>query len=566
MSLWQGRIFELVWGNSRFTGIYPKLSERLLPDEGAQAAQNCWLTKGYPVPVPAMPNLTGRGTFQLTHKSIYKFDGEGNSQRWFAWAEDVFMVPAPITDDTQRRVIWTGDGKPKHIATTFMSTFTPPSKPPGARDLGVQVPAAAPTVTLGAAPANEDDDAVAEHHAWVFTYLTDLEEEGPPSPPSTVLTRKFDTDGSIQPVTITMPTSVTGATGINRKRIYRTATGTTDSSYQLLAEIPLATATYEDTTLTGSLGDTLISTFWDPPPANLDGLIALPNGVLAGFEGRDVYFSEPYQPHAWPRDYVQTLDFDIVGLGNFSTNVVVGTKGKPYIISGAHPDGASVARLELNQACASKHGFAEIDQMGVCFASTEGLVLVSPGGTQMISEKYFDKAAWQELEPEDMKAFYHDGSWVGYTDDKMIALNPNQDGVIEITHEGIRAHYRDPDDDTVYLLGDNDSRFTQGNVFLHEFQTEPQASPITARGMVWRSRLHIGRLRTFSAAQIVADDYPVTFILYGDNNEVFNGSVSGREPFRLPSTGIYSEWYYEISGSNAVRQVLIGTMAEMLGS
>ena len=548
----------MVWGNSQYEGIYPKLSERLLPENGAQTALNCWLTKRYPIPVPNNPTLTNRGQFGISTKTIYKFDGTGASSRWFEWNDDVFVVRSPITDDTNRRVIWTGDGAPKHTSTTIMQGggFTSPGTPV-ARTLGVPAPAAAPTVILGAL-TDENDEATAESHAWVYTFVTDLEEEGPPSPPSVVLTRGFNEDGTIQPVTVTTVGAVTGSTGVNRKRIYRTATGTAASAYLLVAEIPIAQTSYTDTSLTGTLGDALISLFWDPPPEDLDGLIALPNGVLAGFTGRDVYFSEPYQPHAWPTDYVQTLDEDIVGLGNFSTNLVVGTKGRPYIMSGADPANVAVARLELNQACASKHGFAEIDQMGVVFASTEGLVLVGPGGSRIVSEQYYDKQSWQALSPENMRAFYHDGSWVGYThDDGMLAVNATMNGVVTINHTDIQCHYRDPDDDTVYLL--DNSRF------LKAFGTHPVSS-VAARGMRWRGRIHVDALRTFSAAQVVAEGYPVTFKLFGNNTELYSKQVANRSPFRLPSMGLHADWFYEISGANGVQQVLIGTMAEMLGN
>ena len=548
----------MVWGNSQFEGIYPKVSERLLPDNGAQIAENCWLTRRYPIPTPNNPMLTDRGQFGNSTSTIFKFDGVGSAARWFQWNDDVFVVRAPVTDDTLRRVIWSGDGAPKHTTTAIMQGggFNSPGTPV-ARTLGVPAPGAAPTVVLGAV-TNEDDEATAESHAWVYTFVTDLEEEGPPSSPSVVLTRKFNADGTIQPVTVTTATSLTGSTGANRKRIYRTATGATSSAYLLVAEIPISQAAYTDQTLTGSLGDALISTFWDPPPEDLDGLIALPNGVLAGFLNRDVHFSEPYQPHAWPTDYIQTLDDDIVGMGNFGTNLVVGTKGRPYIMSGADPSSVSVARLELNQACASKHGFAEIDQMGVVFASTEGLVLVGPGGSSMVSEQYFDKQTWQALSPEDMRAFYHDGSWVGYTHDGgMVAVNATMNGVVEIGHTDIQCHYRDPDDDTVYLL--DNSRF------LKAFGTHPVSS-VAARGMRWRSRIHIGPLRTFSAAQVVADDYPVTFKIFGNDTEIYSKAVANRNPFRLPSMGLNSDWYYEVSGANAVRQVLVGNMSEMLGN
>ena len=237
----------MVWGNRKFTGIFPKVSPRLLSEEAAQVAQNCWLDRGHPRPIPQPRRVSGVPQFGAIVKSIYRFDGTGPSNdRWFAWNTEVDVVRAPVVEDTTRRTIWTGDDYPRHTSTRIMqgSGFNSPGIPISRR-LGIPAPTSAPSVALGTlttdpAPDPDDPDATptpaqpAEFHAYVFTWLSDLDEEGPPSPASTLLTRRFNSDGSIQSVTLTLPTSLTGAFGANRKRIYRTATGASGTTtYQL---------------------------------------------------------------------------------------------------------------------------------------------------------------------------------------------------------------------------------------------------------------------------------------------------------------------------------------------
>ena len=563
----------MLWGNRKFNGTFPRTDDRMLPEFAAQVAENCWLDRGYPRPVPALRLVNGSGgavaaadavEFDPAVKTIFRFD----ATRWFEWDTDVDAVRAPIFGDSVLRTVWTGAGRPRHTATTIMQGggFVSPGTPISRR-LGVPAPDDTPTATAGAY-TDEDDTAIAEHHAWVYTFLTDLDEEGPPSSPSDVIERGFNADGTILPVTLSdLPTAPPADWSANRKRLYRTATGTTGvTTYQLLATIDITAATYTDETLTGNLAEGLISSTWDPPPEDLAGLIALPNGVLAGFVDRDVWFSEPYQPHAWPADYTQAVDSDIVGLGNFGVNVLVGTRGKPYLISGSHPQQVATSRMEFAQVCAAKNSFASVDQQGVVFASAEGLVLVGPGGGQFISRKFYDRADWQALNPGQIRGVYHDGAYIAFTDDKATAINPAMEGTVEVVDAGVEAVFQDTERDRVYVI-DSQHR-------LAEWKTEPAAGD-SARTLKWRSGIQVGKKRTYYAAQVIADDYPVTFKLFGDGDELMSKAVADGSPFRLPKknpgdgdavehVGLHSEWEYEVSGDQAIREVRIGAMEDML--
>lgn len=99
------------------------------------------------------------------------------------------------------------------------------------------------------------------------------------------------------------------------------------------------------------------------------------NGVMVGFRDNEVYFSEPYLPHAWPARYRLTVDYPIVALGSFGTTIVVATEGRPFLITGSHPESMSQLELDLIEPCVSARSMASMGH-GVVYASRNGLVYV----------------------------------------------------------------------------------------------------------------------------------------------------------------------------------------------
>ena len=567
-------------GNRIFNGMYPRLSARLLPPEGALLAENCWLDRGTPRAVPE-PRATTISVPSTT-RTLFRYD----TNRFFRWRDDVDAVRAPVFSDTRTRVIWSGEQKAgetedtatvRHTSTQILSSFSSPGIP-FSRILGVPAPRSMPTVQLGDAPANtmtDEDDEDADPQAgqtalsssYVYTWVTDHAEEGPPSPPSPAVDRAINDAGTIQTATVSIPQDFPSGRGINLWRLYRTS----GAAFSLVAQgnarssaVPFA---YADSMTDSQLpGGTLVSEDWDPPPDGLKGLQALYNGVLAGFKGRDIHFSVPYQPHAWPEDYIVTLDAEIVGMAAYGVNLVVGTTGKPYLVSGNDPSVVAVQQLELDQPCVHKKSFAWIDQMGVCYASPDGLVLVGPKGGEFVSRDYYDREDWQALDLKNrlVDAVYHDGKYVMFLQDRTVAFSPT-DAPVVIRDSNIRGIYLDRENDIIYAQ--------QGGT-LNQWTTD---AGNTTRMMKWRSRLHVGPGMTVNAAQVFADA-PCTLILYYSMEEVDNYDASSvtketiavtegmlNRPFRIRPLGIWNHWVYEIQSQGSVQEVRIGRMNEMAG-
>jgi hypothetical protein len=254
--------------------------------------------------------------------------------------------------------------------------------------------------------------AILEARAYVYTYVTAYGEESPPSPP-TLVTGWNNATWTID--LFAPPADDTGVLrNITKKRIYRTISavgGQTD--YFLVTPIvapgnvlsPTAgdhdinLATYVDTELDTVIAGNIImpSATWFPPPEGLAGITSMPNGMLVGFKANEIWFCEPYRPHAWPPGYVITTEFPIVGIGVTGSSVVACTSGTPYIATGVNPGSMSEVKILIAEPCNSR-GSIVSTLSGVFYCSPNGLILVSGTGTASnVTELWITRDKWRSL-------------------------------------------------------------------------------------------------------------------------------------------------------------------------
>ena len=247
---------------------------------------------------------------------------------------------------------------------------------------------------------NATSQSVQEARSYVYTYLTEYDEESPPSPP-TVLTGWSNGTWTIslfQP-----PPDQIGVTrNIKKIRLYRSITAQAGATtYFHVADMDVTTATYLDT-----IGDDVIVTnfqlqsqLWTPPPENLQGIISMPNGMAVGWRDNEIWFCEPYRPHAWPASYVLTTEYPIVGLGVTGYSVVACTSGAPYVATGTAPGSMSATKVQQSEPCHSRGSIIGTND-GVYYTSPNGLILVTQyGSVQNTSELWITREKWQKLTP-----------------------------------------------------------------------------------------------------------------------------------------------------------------------
>jgi len=402
------------------------------------------------------------------------------------------------------------------------------------------------------------DPAFQERRFYTHTYVTEFGEEGPPAEPSA----EIDV-GRLQTVELTLPatnTSDTQGRVLEKRRIYRSNTGTEGAAFRFLAEVPLADTAYTDDSLSSELFEPLESIEWDPPPQGLVGLDVLPGGIFVGFENDTLYFSEPYRPHAWPRSYGIPVGHEIVAVGVFDVHVVVATRGYPSLVTGTDPRSMSRRRLEVTQACVSKQSMVSMGY-GCMYASKDGLVFVSANGAEVITRNHVRAEEWAGYVPESIRAFEYEGRYIGFYDDGLgqkggFVFDPREPdtGLTELNFWA-KGGFRDPESEHLYLLlGTNEI-----------VAWDASETPMTG---TWKSKLvHTAYPVNFGAARVIASSYNnLTFRLYADGNLVLEHAVVDRDPFMLPSGYTGMDWEVEVQGTDTVAEITFGETPEEVAS
>jgi len=497
-----------------FTGISPKVANRLLPDTAAQIADNCRLLSGGLRSFSDKLQIT-TNTLETEILSFMRMS-DGVSDYWLSWSKDVDYVRSQIAGDTAQRIYWTGDNEPRE-SNLAMAIAGGGLMPNSCFVMGVTAPLVAPTVT----PSGGSGASVSR--AYVETFVTPWGEESAPSPVSTVTTGKVDDTWALTALNAAPPNTATisgathasgvvtitasskhlrvgeelvhsgigGMTDLNghfviydipdtthykvllttaqtytsggewarvaphnttgmTRRIYRTLSG----EYFFVAEIAIGTTTYNDTKPDAGLGETLKTTGWDMPPTGLKGIIALANGSNAGFIGNEIMMSEPWQPHAWPTEYAQAIVFEVVGIAALGTSVVVGTKGNPYIITGSHPSNTSMEKAQQLNPCLSKRSMIDIG-VGVLYSSPDGLAFESGAHSEIATMTQFSRDEWSLLNPSSIRCSHHNGMVFGWHDKNAslhtgFAFNINTGAFASLSMPST-ASYVDPETGKMYV-------------------------------------------------------------------------------------------------------------------
>lgn len=434
-----------------FSGEIPKVAPRYLPEANAQLAYNCRLDDGALTPI-RQARLDA--TLTAPAASIYRHNGE-----WLSWPVPVNVVPGPVAQD---RLYITGDGAPK--VRVGNSTW----------DLAINPPATKPTVTTEGTIDPDNYETV----VYAYTFLTSLDEESEPS----VLSDPVEWSSGMTSVVSGFDPAPPDR--VNRMRIYRSQTGQTGAtSLNFIAERSYTTEPFVDPWGTNPIVEPISSVDYNAPPADLRGLIALPNGIMAGFVGKTIYFSEPYIPHAWPEKYTLSTDYEIVGLGAFGASMAVLTTGNPYVVSGTAPENMVMEKLELNLPCLSARGIVDLGT-AVAYPSHDGLVTISSAGAALVTREVVGRQQWQQLNPAGLVAGQFSGRYMasyGYS-----IAGTEQRGIIIIDVNGGSAVSRASDsaDDMFYEI-------QSGALYLLRNGTEVWQwdAPTQPNGeLIWRSK------------------------------------------------------------------------------
>ena len=579
----------------QFKGIAPQVSPRLLAEGFAQTAQNVELDSGRLVPIEADSATVLSGITPSTLQSVNKrsvwlyIDGADASKKWLQGVDNIYQdfMRGPIANDAFDRVYWTGDTYPQFGLSSTMISGTG-GFPAASYRLGLPAPAAALSVSKsGTADATQIPNDV----SYVYTYVDGVGAEGPPSPPSAIVSIT-DTEtvalSSIAAVPA-VPNGV-GSYYLNaaKKRIYRSNTGTENTQFQFLAEIAYTATAYTDTTDADELGEVLPSSTWIGPPNDVTGtypngmmlgLVFVSNGIAAGFTGNTLCLSEPYLPHAWPADYRISIEEPIVGLGVTGNGIAVLTEGTPYFVTGADPAAMTAVRLDTPEPCVNKQSIVDMGEY-VLYAGTEGLVAISGNETRIVTKGIISPKQWNtDFNPTTLQAFRYEDTYIAfnttgtdYTGWVFDSQSENANVTTLLLTADVRGGYIDQKNGDLYII--------VGNTLV---KWRGHAS--TLRTLTYKTKKFVTPAPTsMSWVSVDADTYPVTIKVYGDgtliahyvlslSGAVFTqttstpGSISNAtltEPvMRLPAT-VAQEWEVEASGATIINEVCIAQSIDEL--
>ena len=209
---------------NKFSGIAPGVAPRLLAEQFGQEAENLDFESGRFAPL-AIEGTTVKTLANSIRRSIWYLDSDSAAPIWLEWNEEnISAVEGPIPGDTADRFYWTGESYPRMSTRALIANNT-------YYRLGVPAPSSAPTVSKSGTP---DASMTAEETAYVYTFVTEYGEEGPPSAASTIIEATIKSGA--EEISVTCPSHSTSAnlafgTGA-KKRIYRANVGSTNAQYQ----------------------------------------------------------------------------------------------------------------------------------------------------------------------------------------------------------------------------------------------------------------------------------------------------------------------------------------------
>jgi hypothetical protein len=410
-------------------------------------------------------------------------------------------------------------------------------------------------------------DSDLEDRVYIYTYVTDQGEEGPPSAPSLLITI-----GPDQGVTLTLPTSpVVDDVLLSFIRIYRTLpTSRGAADYYFVAQIDVTAGTYYDIKKEIELGEIIPSMEWVAPPEGLVGFTNLPNGVIAGFKGNALYMCEPYQPHAWPESYIKRMDNPIVGIAAFGQSLVVATSENPYVGTLTDPLSMTFQKMQTVEPCLSKRACISLGY-GVMFPSPNGLILVTPEGARNVLKGLWREEEWLDLilGASEVFASIHNEKYfltvktgstsVGYVFDP--AHEPLQ--ITKLGSANYSGSVVDRDEDRLFFFGQ------QSGPRVFEFDPDDGSQGILpaeweSQTFVMPMPVNMGACQAFYDT---ADSGPLTVKFYADGVLKHTQSVTSQEPFRLPSGFLAREWKININTERRVQEIYVTeTISELRGA
>lgn len=569
---------------TQFAGMAPRVAPRLLPDNFAQEANEVKLWSGELRPfyedtdVVDVPDDT---------KYIYKWTiNEFGEYGFLVFPNKVNIVKGPVFGDENNRILISGLEGGLRITDTTMVSFV--STPEGTYEpttvntsnsylLGIPAPTEL-TMSLGNTVSDRNN---IESRSYVVALVREWSDGkldvGKTSQPATYTDKNGVTSYTIDVATgesvvisnITVPANAYKECGVRKAFVYRSTVGSDGTTtYGYVGEFKVTSGitkySFTDSRAASDVEESAVSLEWDAPEKNLTGLVSLNNGVLAAYSDQDIYFSYPYQVHAWPYTYRVSVDFPIVGLGAFGNTVVVCTTGCPSLVLVSDPAAATMKGIHDPFPCLSADSIVSMAN-GVCYASAGGLLFVNSTSPKYLTESFITKDEWRDWNPESFCAASYEGNYVATSTDPkkyhglIVDTTDTTKGVVSL-YRLVYGIFSDPESNSLYFVTGK----PDGGRKIVLFDTPKDSSNQSYRTFKWRSKIFQSNsgIATFAAAR-VRNEYEgyyrkikVTIYEYRThtlnsvpmNTYSINGPVDMEQVYEMLDKSVYMYFIYYVNG------------------
>lgn len=601
-----------------FSGVLPKVAPVDLPFQNAVIAENAefYGVELRPMRAPRrgqrMLTQTG-GTVNFIPKTIYVSDGTT-----VAFPEVTSVAPDPQNRSgpdgflfVQNGKLYRSSGRAIRMGENPIEVGIPPptDAPTGAvlegRGCGYRFPELLCVPDRGPDCAEDAVPPVAT--TYVYTFVSNCNEESAPSPPSEVIDRYPDDSvmlshgGSIPPNTASI-------------RWYRSIAASDGTAEFLFLGQGAAGGMFEDNYCAFELGDILTTERHAPPPTCLDGVAIVGNGVTMVWGGTQIWLSEPFLPHAFPPEWQLEIPYPIVnamGLTEFIEGretfwVAAVTTGKPFMFKGRLPEMVEVSEVQAWLPALSKRAFVEAEGV-IYYAAADGVVAFTSSSIEVITQESHTEYEWLNEYPEDMVFGYNKGQLYGFAQrpiakgfalpvSRVLKSRPNTFSNITLPVSAVHSMAErgmavslmtsENDDSSMFDWGESGEylgyRWRSKPVLqsgrwhptsMKVVANFPRLSGAAARAkqayQSWSTRFkRYGDVRGFVAAfpefkiyapTLVGPTAEITVKVFCDDVEIYSRVVGHSEPFRLPRVRKGLEWYVEVSGKMPIREVHMQT-------
>lgn len=551
-------------------GRLPRITEKQLPVNYAQAATNCDFRRGrwqgLKPPSTEMATIPETGAIRTIYKA-------GN--KWACWAADVDVIKTPVENDDER-ILFAGSGYPKQSTDDWLASGYAPTT---TRRMGVVSPDSGSS-GLNITVENDGNGRVETSVAYLYVGVTAWGELSAISAISAVT----DIEGGQVVRLDNFVENSLASTGndITHFQVYRATTTASGRRAFMLIKVRPDTvggaAAYQIATsgfttylydanndadgLNYDIGDPLPSLYWQPPPDDLEGLVLHQNAIVAGFAGQQVFLSEIGYYYAFNEMNVLDLDYDVVALGTFNESLIVATSAFPYVITGNDPKAVIQRRINYLHPCVSKRSLVTSPD-GVLYAGESGLILCNGHAAASITEGLYTPSQWASLTPANLIGFWWQNRYYGFFSGTktgiILAVNEEIPHVVDITLTNtVYGGYISPDDNALYLL-----TYTGAAYRIEEWEGS------ASRGqMTWKSGKMVTRPTNFGCAKVVGADFTgggsITFKWYADGVLKHTQTIENADPFWLPSGYLAEAWEFQIETVLDFDWVLIAHSPEEL--